>query len=330
MTRTLLKLGAGLIFLLCISYVFHSLETQTNKIVLTKPDTPKTVVIVGKLMQGDYWQNVQMGAEAAAKECNVNVKYVAPDSEENVSTQINLIDQSLKEGMDALVYAASDYKKPAEEIAKVTKRHIPVIAIDSEVDSPDVLAFIGTDTYQEGKTAGEKMLELAGHNAKIAIMSSVSGGGNELQKEKGLKDTISRYPEAGIVDIQYCNSNPKLAESLTKKILANHPQINGIVALDVISSVGVANEIKKLKLDNKIKIITFDSSQEELGLVQDGVIQATIIQNPFRMGYLSVKYAVDAMNGINIPKKVDIDTRIIDLDNMFWPENEKLLFPFVS
>lgn len=63
--------------------------------------------------------------------------------------------------------------------------------------------------------------------------------------------------------------------------------------------------------------------------LQDGTVQATVIQNPFSNGYLAVKYAVEALEGATIPERVDTGTKLIDLENMLWPENQKLLFPFV-
>lgn len=328
--KMLKRFGVICIIFLSAFFLLYFLASHSQKVDLSNPDEIRTVVMIGKLNHGDYWQNVKMGAEVAAKEFNVNLKYLAPESEENVQKQIQFIDQSLAKGMDALVIAASDYKAPTAEIEKIAQHNIPVIAIDSDVASANVQSFIGTDNYEAGKIAGEKMLELTGHSARIGIMSSVQGGGNELQKEKGLEDIVNQYPNSRIVDTEYCNSNQKLAGELTKKMLSGKERIDGIVALDVISSVGVANEVKQLGLDGKVKIITFDSSQEELGLVQDGVIQAIIIQNPFRMGYLGVKYAVDTIDGVKIPKRLEMDTKMIDLENMFWPENEKSLFPFVN
>lgn len=63
--------------------------------------------------------------------------------------------------------------------------------------------------------------------------------------------------------------------------------------------------------------------------IQEGIVQATVIQNPFSNGYLAVKNAVEILQGIKVPERVDTGTKLIDLDNMLWPENQKLLFPFV-
>ncbi|MNN94482.1 hypothetical protein D3C81_2131190 [compost metagenome] len=67
-----------------------------------------------------------------------------------------------------------------------------------------------------------------------------------------------------------------------------------------------------------------------LELLQNGTVQATVIQNPFSNGYLAVKYAVEAVQGMDVPERVDTGTKLIDLDNMLYPENQKLLFPFVK
>jgi ribose transport system substrate-binding protein len=60
------------------------------------------------------------------------------------------------------------------------------------------------------------------------------------------------------------------------------------------------------------------------------VIQATVVQKPFNMGYLGVKYAVRAMEGKPVPKMIDTGSTAIDMTNLYTPENQKLLFPFVK
>ena len=102
------------------------------------------------------------------------------------------------------------------------------------------------------------------------------------------------------------------------------------MALNQISSSGVASAVQSRNLQEKVKIITFDSTSEELELLQEGIIQATIIQNPFSIGYLGVKSAVEALEGKRVQKRVETGIKAIDLSNMFWSDNQKLLFPFIK
>ncbi|MNP79838.1 hypothetical protein D3C76_1777720 [compost metagenome] len=78
-----------------------------------------------------------------------------------------------------------------------------------------------------------------------------------------------------------------------------------------------------------MKIITFDSPPEVIEMLQEGIVQATVIQNPYSNGYLAVQHAVEAIEEMHDPERVDTGSKLIDLDNMLWPENQKQLFPFV-
>jgi ribose transport system substrate-binding protein len=113
-------------------------------------------------------------------------------------------------------------------------------------------------------------------------------------------------------------------------LVRHNPSVKGIIALDAGTSIGVAEEIEKMGLQEKIKIVAIDSPPEVLEYLQEGVISATIIQKPFSMGYLGVKYALDASEDKPVPERVDTGTKVIDRENMFWSENQKLLFPFVK
>jgi ribose transport system substrate-binding protein len=61
--------------------------------------------------------------------------------------------------------------------------------------------------------------------------------------------------------------------------------------------------------------------------LEEGVIQALIVQNPFRMGYEGVKMAVKALRGEKIPKRIDTGVTVVTMENFRRPEIQRLLFP---
>jgi ribose transport system substrate-binding protein len=290
----------------------------------------KNIALIVKMKNGDYWKTVKMGADVAAREFDVNVDFNAPDDEEDIEGQIRLVNEALEKKVGALILAASDYKALAEVTEKAYNQKIPVIIIDAEVNTDRIHSFIGTDNRDAGIKAGEKLVELAGTDSRIAIMSFVKGTGNAEQREEGLMSVISKYPQIKVVAKEYSLSDTKLANQLTKKIISEKGEIDAIVALNAISSIGVAQAIYEMNLAGRVKVITFDSTPEEIEFIEKEVIQATIIQNPFSMGYLGVKYAVEAMEGKKIPKRIDTGSKAIDKNNMYLPANQKLVFPFVK
>jgi len=290
----------------------------------------KNIALIVKMNSGYHWGTVKQGADTAAREFNVNIDYNATAEEEDVSGQVKLANQALEKNVDALILAASDSKALAQVAEKAYIRHIPVILIDSQVDTDKVKSFIATDNIIAGQNSGKTLVDIAGEDSQVALISSVKDERNSEMREKGLMDIISKYPGIKIMNREYCSSDVKLAAQLTKKIIADKAGINAIVAFNEAASEGAAETVEQMHLTGKVKVIGFDNTPKVIDYMDKGVIQATITQNLFSMGYLGVKYAVDAINQKSIPKYVDTGSKIISRDTMYLPENQKLLFPFVK
>lgn len=299
---------------------------------LSNPEK-RTVGVVLKSKDGDYWNTVRMGAEAAAKEFDVSLNIVAPDYEHEIEKQVEMADQVVKLGAHALVLAASDYMALGQVVDQTSYRQVPVISIDSEVGSTKVRSFIGTNPYAMGRTAGQKWAELVDGRGKVVIMNFVKGARNAEQREEGLLDVLARYSNIEVKRILYSDSDIDRAYYMTKELLDGSSElgrVDGIISLNATSSIGVARAVREYGAGEGLTVVTIDSTPELMGYVQDGTVQAAVVQNPFTMGYLGVKYAVEAMRGESIPEREETDIKLIDLNNMFRSENQKLLFPFVK
>jgi ribose transport system substrate-binding protein len=282
---------------------------------------------------GYHWGTIKMGAETAAREFNVDIDYAASDDEEDIDGQIALVNKVLDnkdKKVDALILAASDYNALVGVTEKAYKRGIPVIIIDSEVNTNKIDSYIASNNLEAGQKAGNILVKLAGTDCNVAIMSFVKGTRNAEEREEGLLNAFSAYPKIKVVAKEYCLSNTKLAYTLAKKMISENPNLDAIVALNSISAEGVAQAVDEMGLRGIIKIIAFDSTSQEIDYLESGVIQATVIQNPFSMGYLGVKYAIDVINKKKVEKRVYTESKVIIKDTMYLPENQKLLFPFIK
>lgn len=293
-------------------------------------DAQKQIVLIVKSKNGDYWNTLKMGAEAAAKEFGVTLTFDGPESEDAVAAQQELVKQYLAYGTDALILAANDYDKLAPEVEAASHKGVPVITVDSEVNSSKVGSFIGIDNFEAGRKAAGKMRELSGGRGRFVILTSYQGVRNVQEREKGIRDEWSGTPGMEAADTVYCGSDVNTCSARTRDILSGPEKVDGLLTLSAAASVGAAQEIQQLGLAGQVKLVAFENSQEELEWLQEGVIQATLVQNPFAMGYLSVKTALSAIQGQKVEKRIVTETRIIDSESMFWSDNQKLLFPFVQ
>lgn len=303
----------------------------------------RNIHMIVKMNKGDYWNTVKLGAEAAAQEFNVKLTFKAPDSESEIDEQIGMVQASIKQKADVIILAASSYMGLAQVVDQAAYYKIPVISVDAEVGSARVRTYVGSNGYEAGQKSAERLIELLNGYGEIGIINFTNSSLNEQpestgtvdygardadERESGFLNYAARYPNVHVVEISYTSSNITNAEDLTQLMLLKHPKLRGIATLNETASQGAAKVIKSLGMNN-IKMVAFDSSPSMMELLQEGTVQATVIQNPFSNGYLAVKYAVEVIEGMDVPERVDTGTKLIDLDNMLWPENQKLLFPFV-
>ncbi|USB34838.1 substrate-binding domain-containing protein [Paenibacillus sp. YPG26] len=316
----------GVMMILFISAGSCSLPTSFR----AEEESVTRVSMIVKMDHGDYWKTIKMGAEVAAKEYNVKLDFLAPANENDFKGQIGLMKQSIRNETDAIILSASDYMALAQVTDQASYHGIPVLSMDAEVASAKVKSYIGANNYEAGQKAAERLVQLTGTEGEIGIVNFVKGARNADEREEGFMDYIARFPGLKIADVEYCGSDERLAEMLTRTMIHNFPDIKGIVALNAEASIGAGKAIDELGYGGRIKFIAFDNPPEMLEKLQEGTVDAMVVQNPYSNGYLAVASAVQLAEGKSISERFDTGTKLIDLDNMLWPDNQKLLFPFIK
>ena len=107
-----------------------------------------------------------------------------------------------------------------------------------------------------------------------------------------------------------------------------HPDMNFIFGLNEYSAVGAARAVKAMGLEHQITMVGFDSSLEEVEMLEAGVFDAIVVQRPMNMGYLGVSMAYQISLSTEMPQDIDSGSVLITSDTIYTEENQKLLFPF--
>lgn len=297
-----------------------------------KPDKPIRITVTVKATEQmiDFWKVLVDGVHDAADEFDTEVTIIGPPKEIDIDVQIAQLEQAILEKPDAIVMAATDYNKLVPVAQAIVKAGIKLITVDSSINSNDALSFIATDNLAAGRKAGDEMAKLLDGDSRIAIISYIQGTSTQMEREKGTRERLLEDSRFSIVGTYYSEGVVEKSYDITKELLTKDPDLAGIVGLNEPSTVGAGKAIKELGLVGKVKLVGFDSSVDEVKLLEEGVLQATIVQKPFNMGYLSVKSAVEAVNGQKIPRLIDTESVIINKSNMYMEQNQKLLFPFVE
>lgn len=316
--HTLAALAAALGLLLC---------SCTSPAATT---APHTVTLIAKSTQTEFWLSVFAGAEAAATEYNLDLNIIGPDTEEDYKTQNQMVAEAVQAGTEALVFSAIHYDNNAAAIDAAAQQGVKIVAIDSNVDSQAVSTYIGTDNYAAGQMAAQAALDRVEGELHVGIINYDISSANGQERERGAVDTFTRSGRAQVVSIINTLAEAHIAQTDTTTLLAQHPEINVLLAFNEPTSVGAAKAIENLGDSDHVFLVGFDSNVNTVDGLQDGSVDALIVQNPYAMGYLGVESAYKLLTGQskNLAPTVNTSTQIVDRNNLFSIDSQKALFAF--
>ncbi|MGF9913852.1 substrate-binding domain-containing protein [Paenibacillus ehimensis] len=314
----LLALGAYTAILL------QSVRTESGK--------DKSIIVIMKSndIRTEFWQTVRAGAKTAAKEFQAKADVRGPLQETDVQEQIGLVEQAIAEKPQAIVLAPADDDLLVPVAEKVRKAGIKLVMIDSPLGGNPADSFIASNNLDAGKKAGRALASMTKGRPAVAILSDKSGSPTATDRETGIREALAADPSAVVVGTRYAANQEERAYRATNQLLADHPEINGMICLNETATLGAAKAIKELNKSASVKLVGFGASIYEIKLLEEGTLHATLVQKPFNLGYLGVKAAVELIDGKKANPRDNIDSTVVTKENMYDPENQKLLFPFVE
>ena len=292
--------------------------------------TRHSVALVAKSTQTEFWLSVFAGAEAAATEYNLDLSIMGPETEEDFETQNQMVAQAVENGAEAVVFSAIDFENNACAIDAAAEQGVQIVAIDSSVDSQAVSTYIGTDNYAAGQMAAQAALDRVDGILEVGIVNYDISSANGQERERGAVEQFEQSGRANIRAVINTLAEAQSARADTTALLEEHPEINVLLAFNEPTSVGAAQAVEDLGRSEDIFLVGFDSNVMTVDGLQEGSVDALVVQNPYAMGYLGVESAYKLLSGkgSDLEATVDTSTQIVDRDNLFTMDSQKALFAF--
>src|ERR1700709_776849 len=148
----------------------------------------KTVAVIPKGTAATYWQVVHAGADKGGSEHGVAIDWNGPARETDTDVQLRMIGDLMAKGADALVIAPQDAKALVEPIRNAHKK-IPVIVMDSGVNTDEYTAFVATDNKEGGRIAARELIKLLGDaGGKVIMLRNDPGSASTMEREAGFEE----------------------------------------------------------------------------------------------------------------------------------------------
>ena len=291
----------------------------------------KKVDVIIKASDSSFWQTMLAGSSKAARDYGVDVGLFGPTSEIDVSQQVQLVENAISRGVDAVVIAPNSSDALNSVIKRARDGGIKVVVVDTAVTT-DTEGFIGTDNIKAGEQAGRTLCDLATKQNKtsgaVMIASSVAGVQTIKERETGFKRGLAAScPGLKVASTRYNDNKPDVAVSQVNDVLTANPDLVGIFASNNTSGVGAARGVKDNRAADRIPVVAFDTDPQENSALADGSIDALIVQNPYFFGYQGVVEAGMAAVGSQPPPKLDPGAVVATKANLNDPTVKPLLNP---
>ena len=266
----------------------------------------------------DYWTVARKGVEKADAELpNVSVEVQLP-GQGTAAEQTQLVNDLLAKGIDGMAISPVDPANQTDLLDKAADQTL-VFTQDSDAPKSKRTCYIGTDNVAAGRQAGELLKKALPNGGKVMFFVGKIDAQNAADRFKGVKDALAGS-KVQVLDVRTDDTDRAKAKSNVSDALVKYPDLAACVGLWSYNGPAILSAVKDANKIGKVQIVCFDEEDDTLAGVKSGAIAATIVQQPYEFGYLSIINMNKYLNGDKsvVPKsgQIFVPTKAITKSNV--------------
>lgn len=319
-----MKARSIVLFLLAATVLTVLYLVSSTDLVLTERETQVyNISVIVPDENDECWGHFKRGMDAASIEYNADVSFVTLYQRGRADQQSDLMLREIENGAQALIVCPADSEKIAESIGK-SGITAPVLALYARVDTPQIKAYIGANSYNMGESLADAIREdsrAVGITGVIAV--SVPESRSDIDEAyEGLDHAL--LGSGLTLRREYALYGDNVRDLLTR--LAPE-EGEAIVALDSVTMQAFASEFRLLE-KNEYALYGMGCTNGIIRGLEEDVIRAVAVSNGYNAGYLSVKTAVELLDRTKSAGTGQlVNSVLVRPENIYDKEIEMMLFP---
>lgn len=275
------------------------------------------IAYINKSSTSPFWVTLQNECQLAAETNNIQLITMGPPIEDDVDGQIDVINTVLDMNIDGIIIAPCDSKAVVPILEKALDMGIPVMSVDTRIDSDKILSHVGTDNYNVGAMAAKWMFESLNYEGNVVLLNGLQSQSAGYERRQGFVDYLEGTDNnVNIVFEKDCEWRDEIAGEAMNEALMTGEKIDAVFA----AWDGAGLMAHKILEDNGLLDTTLicgvDAYPRALALIGDGSYEADIAQNPQSMGTRSIETMLDILVGNEVPIFIDTGAELITMDNI--------------
>jgi ribose transport system substrate-binding protein len=294
-----------------------------------------TIAVIPKGTTHEFWKSIHAGAIKAERELNgkgikTEIIWKGPLKEDDRDQQIQVVENFMSRRVSGIVLAPLDSQALVKPVENAIQAKIPVVIIDSGLNSEQYASFVATDNYKGGQMAGEHLAGLLGGKGNVILLRYAVGSASTEAREAGFLDALKKHPDIKLISSdQYAGPTRETSYQASQNLLNRFGnEVNGVFCPNENSTIGMTMALREIgKAGGKVKMVGFDSGTKSVMDLKNGDVQGLVVQNPLLMGYLGVMTMIKALQVEKVEKRIDTGVVLATPENMEQPQIKELLHP---
>ena len=258
----------------------------------------KKIAFVPKLQGIPYFEAMNAGGQAAAKDLNIEWLYQGP-TQADAAAQAQIVRSYIQQKVDTLIVAPNDPDSMAPVLQQAKDAGIKVLTSDTDAPSSVRSAFVSqASTEGIGTALVDELAKAMGSKGKYAIVSC----GETAQNLNGWiavqkKVTAEKYKDMSIVSVVFAGEDQNKATQMATDLMNAHPDLTGLVGECTSSAPGVAQAVKDAGKTGKVFTVGLGTPKSMAPYLTDGSSSASILWDVQNLGYLTAWAGLQAAEG---------------------------------
>jgi ribose transport system substrate-binding protein len=263
-------------------------------------------------LNNPFFVTLRNGAQQAAKK--EGAKLIIADAQDDAATQQDDVQNFVTQQVDAILINPVDSEAVVPAVQAANQANIPVIALDRGASGGKLETLIASDNVEGGRMAAKELIQLVG-SGPVAQFEGTPGTSPTRDRGQGFEEVINAQDAVQLVSSQTANFLRTEGLNVTENILQSNPEIKGIFAQNDEMAMGAVRALGG-RAGSEVKIVGFDGIEDALKAIQAGKMNATIAQQPDKIGSLGVENAMKVVDGKSVDKNIPVPVKLVTKENV--------------
>jgi ribose transport system substrate-binding protein len=279
---------------------------------------PATIMVITPTGGLEFWEKFNHAVKDSAQAAGIQTELAAPQSVTDYTEQAQMVENAIARRVQGIIVSPAHQLVLTSVLQKAVQARIPVVVVGSPValSSKDFAAFIGWNEEEAGRLAAHRFIALLGGKGEVGVVGvSPTVEGSSLI-ERAFADEIARAPRVKLVAVKYGLSDWARGHQAVLDLLAEHPDIKGILTTDEFSTHAAAYAFEGRAKKRPLLIGVSDEMNELQGL-RVGRTDALIVSDPRELGTRAMQAMRAAISGADAGSySTQLPVSIVDAQSM--------------